>query len=177
MRAIRRRQQDEPRLGRDEPASRKGAGYFAATRGDRVEGRDTTVNRIIKRMAIPVGAAIVLGSSGFAFMASNTFAHSASFAGEGSQSISGYTVDNVHYITGKYVEKVSGYEITGVTFTLNAAASPDNVYATVSSGGRGYAYDGCTEDSAGVWTCVNPYNNLTLAQVDGASSLTVVAAQ
>lgn len=136
------------------------------------------MNRIVKRMAVPVGAAIILGSSGFAFMASNTFVHSASFAGEGSQTISGYTVDNVHYMTGKYVDSVPGYEITGVQFTLNAAASPDNVYVTVYDAKGGHAYDGCNVSPAGLWTCENAYNNLTnLAQVDSANSVTVVAAQ
>ena len=53
------------------------------------------MNRIIKRMAIPVGAAIILGSSGFAFMASNSVP--TSYAGDGSGDIAGYTVSNVSY--------------------------------------------------------------------------------
>lgn len=54
------------------------------------------MNRIMKRMALPVGAAIILGSSGFAFMASNTFAASPG-AGAGSVAVSGYQVDNIHF--------------------------------------------------------------------------------
>ena len=134
------------------------------------------MNRIMKRMALPVGAAIILGSSGFAFMASNTFVHSASLAGAGSQTISGYSVDNVHYLTGKYVNQVGGYEVTGVQFTLNAAASPKNVYVNVYDDNGGHAYDSCSVSSAGLWTCMNPYEK-NLAQVDGAKSVEVVAAQ
>src|SRR5690242_15269988 len=65
--------------------------------GTRVEGRDSEVNRIIKRMAVPVGAAIILGSSGFAFMASNTVAQS--FVGEGQGDIAGYAVSGTSYHT------------------------------------------------------------------------------
>jgi hypothetical protein len=53
------------------------------------------MNRIMKRMALPIGAAIVLGSSGFAFMASNSVA--ASYAGQGQSDIAGFSVSNISY--------------------------------------------------------------------------------
>jgi hypothetical protein len=50
------------------------------------------MNRIMKRMALPVGAAIVLGSSGFAFMASNAFTNDIG-AGEGVNNVAGYVTN------------------------------------------------------------------------------------
>lgn len=53
------------------------------------------MNRIIKRLAVPLSAAAVLGTAGFAYMASNTVPNTN--AGAGSATISGYTVSHVHY--------------------------------------------------------------------------------
>ena len=46
------------------------------------------MNRVMKRMALPVGAALILGSSGFAYMASNGVERS--YAGEGHGEIAGF---------------------------------------------------------------------------------------
>lgn len=51
------------------------------------------MNRTIKRLAIPLGAAAILGTSGFAFMASNTFSNTPG-AGDSSIAASGYNISN-----------------------------------------------------------------------------------
>lgn len=146
------------------------------------------MNRTLKRLAIPVGAAAILGTSGFAFMASNQFDHAASFAGDGAQTISGYVVSNVHYD----VVKHNGYWINGVTFDLNQAASAANMKVNVYDP-SGHAYDQCTSPSlnngsapaGSTWTCVNPSRDATsasfpgdgLATPAGANRVQVVAAQ
>lgn len=53
------------------------------------------MNRTMKRLVIPAAAAAILGTSGFAFMASNSVAES--FAGEGSATIAGFQVSNISY--------------------------------------------------------------------------------
>lgn len=146
------------------------------------------MNRTLKRLAIPAGAAAILATSGFAFMANNSFDHSASFAGDGAQTISGYVVSNVHYD----VVKNQGYWINAVSFDLNQAASAANMKVNVYDP-AGHAYDQCTSPSlnngsapaGSAWTCVNPYRDATsgsfsgdgLAQPAGADRVQVVAAQ
>lgn len=56
------------------------------------------MNRIIKRLAVPLSAAAVLGTAGFAYMASNTVG--TTYAGEGSGTISGYKLLDYHYNIG-----------------------------------------------------------------------------
>lgn len=72
------------------------------------------MNRIVKRMAVPVGAAIILGSSGFAFMASNGVLPSS--LGEGQGSISGFEVSDISYYT-------SGGDLTYVNFYADPYAA------------------------------------------------------
>ena len=55
------------------------------------------MNRTARKLLVP-GVGIVLATSGFAFMASNTFANN-SAAGSGDSAVSGYTVSNLHYST------------------------------------------------------------------------------
>jgi hypothetical protein len=105
------------------------------------------------------GGAAAIASAGFAFMAANTV--DASSAGEGTGTVSGYTVsgisytpiDNVYY-TGSYYAAAEG-----VTFTLtsagtgSAATQPTNVdvYPLDLSGNREWGHDnGCS--IVGSWT-------------------------
>lgn len=77
------------------------------------------MKRLPRRLALWGGAAAV-AAGGFAFMASNTV--SASGAGEGQGTVSGYTVSHIHYTTalGHPVPGSQGmYTVTGVTFTLS----------------------------------------------------------
>ena len=53
------------------------------------------MNRIIKRLAVPLSAAAVLGTAGFAYMASNSVAPS--YAGQGTGTISGFVVSDISY--------------------------------------------------------------------------------
>lgn len=150
--------------------------------GDRVGGRDLTVNRIIKRMAVPVGAAIILGSSGFAFMATNSVP--LTHAGSGDNTISGYTVSGVSY---NYVDDDSDPDLSyikSVTFTLDHAAN--QVSAHIKDGTRTSAqpwvpYDSCVTSNNYTWTCsANTGSNADLAYQNGtpaASILHVSAAQ
>lgn len=100
------------------------------------------MNRMIKRMAVPVGAAIVLGSSGFAFMASNSVPET--FNGSGSGTISGYTVYDVHYVLDP-----SNLKIDGVQFNLNHAADADNIRAAINDGNGSHVYNNCANISGG----------------------------
>lgn len=85
------------------------------------------MNRIVKRLAIPLGAAAIIGTSGFAFMASNTV--SPSYAGEGLSTVSGYTV------TGISLQQDKG-DLTYVNFDAqpngvpNADSDPANAQIT-----------------------------------------------
>ena len=53
------------------------------------------MNRIVKRLAVPLSAAAVLGTAGFAYMAGGTVAPST--AGLVHSAISGINVESVHY--------------------------------------------------------------------------------
>lgn len=53
------------------------------------------MKRYIKRLALPLGAAVVLGTAGFAYMASNTVATAG--LGEGYSPVAGYTVTNIGF--------------------------------------------------------------------------------
>lgn len=126
------------------------------------------MNRTIKRLAIPAGAAAILATSGFAFMANNSVPET--FVGSGSDTISGYAVSNVHYVLDP-----SSLKIDAVQFQLNHAADPDNVRASIEDT-KGHAYNDCSQD-AGTWTCAfsgGADGNAVMWAVD---RLTVTAAQ
>jgi hypothetical protein len=124
------------------------------------------MNRKLKTLALPIGAAVVLGTSGFAYMASNGVAQS--FAGEGNGDIAGYNVSNVQYKT----DPDENY-ITRVSFDLDHAANPDNVKAVINQPGAGTGnttrvYDDCTNPSGWHFVCdphvAGDYANILLAQ-------------
>jgi len=123
-----------------------------------------------RQLLVVGGGAVVLATAGFAYMASNTVP--ASYAGEGSAAVSGYTVSNIDYagvsvpgggqvgtmtyLDGPVVNGIS--EQDGVT-TVSFQLSPDNaVWAAVQlyNGGGGVIGGGgassCTE-AGGTWTC------------------------
>src|SRR5690348_10015694 len=108
------------------------------------------MNRIVKRMAVPVGAAIILGSSGFAFMATNTVPES--FAGQGQNTISSYVVSNISYdLTTDLGHNgdVATSSIQWVDFTLNQKAK------TVQAKINGTNYNTCFNNSGDgeTWRC------------------------
>jgi hypothetical protein len=94
------------------------------------------MNRTFKRLAIPVGAAAALSTAGFAFMASNTVAPSS--AGEGSNSVTGYTVSGVNYSAQQgWGQPAPLYSVSAVKFILTsngtgaASGQPANVNAAL----------------------------------------------
>ena len=102
---------------------------------------------------MPVGAAIILGSSGFAFMATNSVA--VTHAGAGENTVSGYDVSNVSY---KYID-VSGNPhlnyIKSVSFTLNHRASRASAQIHINQNSW-VPYTNCGSPDGGYsWTCEN----------------------
>ena len=123
------------------------------------------MNRIFKRLAVPLSAAAVLGTAGFAYMASNTV--DSSNAGQGTGTVSGYHVYDVHYPTG------TNYSCIGVLNPTQPGQSQNGIKCVsfkVAPDNAGFAavdiYDGngtllggggasnCSEDATShVWTC------------------------
>lgn len=137
------------------------------------------MNRTIKRLALPLGAAAILGTSGFAFMATNTFS-GPDRAGSGTDVISGYNVSNIAYTTDNH----QNY-ITAVSFDLNKYANPANVKAVIHQGTpddpRTYGgQNPCTEtgNSNGTfhYACGAETSN-AYANLADVNSITVNAAQ
>jgi hypothetical protein len=133
---------------------------------------------IVRRVALPIGAAVVLGCSGFAFMASNSVA--ASNAGTGDGAISGYEVSNVHYSIVDNPNVPGGTYIQQVSFTL-APDNATNVEAWFTDDSGNYVsgfYAQCAE-TAGTWDCQNPnvINGHQWAATVDATHLHVSAAQ
>lgn len=137
------------------------------------------MNRIMKRVALPIGAAVVLGTTGFAFMASNAVPQT--FAGAGEGQISGYTVSNITYNT--FAAYGGDAYVKSVTFTLDQPAKASNVgaYIDANDGTTSHRYTNCTNNggtatSATTFTCLPTANpeNLTVGH---AKMLHVYSAQ
>lgn len=106
---------------------------------------------------------LLLSAMVFAYAASNTVP--ATSAGDGSNTITGYTVSNVKY----NLDNTNPQLISSVQFTMTGAAAPTTVKVKlVATGGSWYD---CSL-AAGTWTCTT-----TGATVLAADQLTVVAAQ
>src|SRR4051812_46647506 len=89
----------------------------------------------------------ILGTSAYAFTASNTFSGGAGAGGDGSSgvnSISGYDVTNVHY------DSSNNTNITDVTFDISPAVDPSigSVRAALNSS----TLQDCVDASAGAGT-------------------------
>jgi hypothetical protein len=115
------------------------------------------------KLFVIVLVVLVFATSAFAFAATNTFATS-TYAGEGSQTISGYTVSNIHYT----LNAGSPSNIDYVTFDLDAAAGV--VKASLVNGG---ALVDCTNTGGFSWKCT-PATTVT---VTAANQLRVIAVQ
>lgn len=145
------------------------------------------MNRIMKRMALPVGAAVVLGTTGFAFMAANTL--DTSYAGDsGIKTVSGYAISNVHYVTGGYVAGVGDNTIQAVQFKLDHPAAPINVNAVLGDAHGGHTYAKCSTPSAAddattvsdpseTWTCAVSFPPNGLVTTASINSLRISTAQ
>lgn len=115
------------------------------------------------RLLYPLLIALVLAAVTFAYAAANTVPSSS--AGDGSNTISGYTVSNVHYV----LDSTNPALISAVEFTLSGANAPQTVKIQLTSSGSWYS---CTL-SGSTYSCnvgggVSAYD---------ASILRVVAAQ
>lgn len=112
------------------------------------------------RVAYAVVFALILAALTFAYANANTVP--ASYAGDGTGSISGYTVSNVHYV----LDNTNPANIAQVTFTLNAPASDVRIQL-----------DGSTWVTCSVASGTNVTCNVSGVTVLAAMNLRVVAAQ
>ncbi|HEX4745893.1 MAG TPA: hypothetical protein VFU99_03325 [Gaiellaceae bacterium] len=115
-----------------------------------------------RSVAIILAAAVAMAFAAYAFTASNTVP--ASSAGDGSGTISGYTITNVAY----QLEAANPANIDSVTFTTSAAAG--TVRAKVVSGST--TYTSCSGGPTN-WTC----DFSTNPTVVSADQLRVIAVQ
>jgi len=108
-------------------------------------------------------AVVIIAVSAYAFAAANTVPTSK--AGEGSGTVSGYTVSDIHYD----LDATDPTTLDDVTFTLDSAATTVEA-KLVSSGGTWYD---CTNSSGNSWTCtttgltVNSVDNLDVVATSG----------
>jgi len=110
---------------------------------------------------------LILAAVTYGFAAANTMP-TASNAGDGSVTVSGYTISNVHYT----LNAGNPLNVNSVSFdvaALGGGGTPSVVTARLVSTGSFYA---CTETSPGTWNCAVT-GTVTVRSVD---ELTVVAA-
>jgi hypothetical protein len=133
------------------------------------------MNSLLKRVAVPVGAAFILGSSGFALMAQNV--QDPSSAGYSSASVNGYDVNSIHYgacapMNGNYCN------VSFLLKPLNGEAPANtgtNVQASVNNSGvwKTCIYEGAPGSNQGTkWTC-----SITPTSTGDLESLQISAAQ
>jgi len=115
-----------------------------------------------RRTALIVAAAASLAFAAYAFTASNTVP--ASKAGDGYNTISGYTVTNVAYVLAS-----NPANIDKVTFTLSDTAT--TVKAKVVNAST--TYDSCSNSGGNNWSC----DFATDPTVVSADELRVIAVQ
>ena len=133
-----------------------------------------------------VAAVAMLFSGGaYAFTASNTVPTTT--AGNGNNTISGYTVSGVTYALSNAADggTAASPVITAVSFTLSSAATAANVSAVISGVSTSASYPTCTnsgssstgEFTGGTWTCSLSTGSTAAESVNNATSLVVTAAQ
>lgn len=144
------------------------------------------MNRIVKRLAVPLSAAAVLGTAGFAYMAHNSI--DTTYAGQMTGTVDAYNVSSVHF-------DHSGNKINFVQFKLDQEAAVGQVRAWVVNGtGAGTTWpvygncsavgpDGVTQYTSGqevpaytLWTCT-PSSAASVASTYGVSGLKISASQ
>jgi hypothetical protein len=120
--------------------------------------------RFGRRAIVATGALVaVLSVSGYAFTASNTVPNAS--LGQGSNTISGYTVSSVAY----NLNATNPANLDSVTFTISPSTA-STVKVQLASGGSWYS---CTNTSGSV-SCATTSPQATAA---AATSLNVVASQ
>lgn len=119
-----------------------------------------------RRLALTAVLAIVVAIAGGAFTASNTFSSgSAGNAGDGSASISGFTISNVSY----QLQASDPSYIGGVSFSITPAANE----VQVSFNPTGGPYYTCSAGLSLTKTCTLPANQQTVVS---ANNLRVISA-
>ena len=122
-------------------------------------------SRLFRSIIIMI-VALVFASTAYALAASNTLAD-AGKAGDGNNTVSGYTVANVSY----NLNASNPAMIASVEFDLDAAASDVRVSLTDVSGPTETFADSCS-NSGTHWTCI--FTGVTALDAD---NFRVIAAQ
>jgi hypothetical protein len=125
-----------------------------------------SISRFYSRFLPALVLILILSAATFAFAAANTVPESG--AGDGTGTISGYTVSNVKY----NLNATTPSNVDSVQFTLVATAgagTPTSVHVQMNGAGSWFS---CTNTSGTTWSC-----NLTGITALNATNLRVVAAQ
>lgn len=113
------------------------------------------------RTIVAVALALIMGSVAYGFAASNTVPDTN--AGDGTSTVSGYTVTNVTYL----LETADPTMLDTVTFTLtpdNGGVTAGTVKVQLVSGGTWYDAD--NGGAGDVWTVDPTAGSLTVTSVD-----------
>ena len=102
-----------------------------------------TRSRRRRRTAVIIAVAAALAFAAYAFTAANTVPPSN--AGDGSGTISGYTVSNIAYT----LDAANAVNIESVAFTLDAAATTVKAKVVAASA----VYTDCTNTAGNSWSC------------------------
>lgn len=124
-----------------------------------------SVSRLYSRFLPALMLVLILATAAFAFAAANVVPETG--AGDGSGTISGYTVSNIHY----NLNATNPANIDSVEFTLAptaGAGAPASVQVQLNGGGTWFS---CSL-AVGTWTC-----NLSGVTALNATNLRVVAAE
>lgn len=147
------------------------------------------MNRTIKRLALPLGAAVVLGTTGFAFMAGGNI--NQTYAGTNTGTIAAFTVSGVHYTLHNNASSGHGSPgdeyISAVSFNLDQPASTNGMAAFVKNGTGALSttrYGNCVANTTGAqqYTCTISHqpsgtSDANEAPLTTATELSVAAAQ
>lgn len=113
------------------------------------------MNRIVKRLAVPLSAAAVLGTAGFAYMANNPV--ETSYAGAGSGVVDGYAVYDISFTP--VANNIGWVHFDAIPADGNKGASTWEAYASVTFP-NGHEYT-CTEDTRNYSNFNDSYNATT----------------
>jgi hypothetical protein len=135
------------------------------------------MNRKMKRLILPVGAAAIIGTSGFAYMANVNIPDS--HVGQGVGTVSDYNASHITYQT-TTVDQESGPPITVIpklTFTLDHYSKASNVDAFLSGGCSTWSYRSCESSDNYTFTCKADGGASTQAPSGKVYHLTISAGQ
>jgi hypothetical protein len=114
------------------------------------------------RIALTLGIVAIIALSAYAFTNNNVVP--GSYAGDGSQTISGYTVSNIAYS----LNNATPTNLDAVSFTLDAAAG--TVKIKVVGGGSWYS---CSNTGGNNWSCDTTSPQATVQAANNLEALAV----